>query len=72
MRPWLACGKNVTEGASGPVSFELKHVLEVAAENIDRLPHKKMSMRVTLHDPCNYAVPETLLNSRARYCVHRR
>jgi len=43
-----------TEGASGPVPFEIKHVLEVAAENIDRLPHKKLSMRVTLHDPCNY------------------
>jgi len=50
---WRAA-KMYTEGASGPVPFEIKHVLEVAAENIDRLPHKKLSMRVTLHDPCNY------------------
>lgn len=51
---WRAA-KMYTEGASGPVPFDIKHVLEVAAENIDRLPHKKLPMRVTLHDPCNYA-----------------
>jgi Fe-S oxidoreductase len=51
---WRAA-RMYTEGANGPVPFRIKHVLEVAAENIDRLPVKKLPMRVTLHDPCNYA-----------------
>lgn len=51
---WRAA-KMYTEGANGPVPFEIKHVLEVAAEHIERLPLKKLPMRVTLHDPCNYA-----------------
>jgi Fe-S oxidoreductase len=43
-----------SEGASGPVPFRLRHVLEYAAENLARLPLRRLEMRVALHDPCNY------------------
>jgi len=51
---WRAA-KMYTEGANGPVPFEIRHVLEVAAEHIERMPLKQLPLRVTLHDPCNYA-----------------
>ncbi len=51
---WRAA-KMYTEGANGPAPFEIRHVLEVAADYIDRMPLKKLPLRVTLHDPCNYA-----------------
>ena len=51
---WRAA-KLCTETASGPVSFELRHVIDYAAENLSRLSLRKLPMRVTLHDPCNYA-----------------
>jgi len=43
-----------TQGASGPVPFRLVHVLAFAAENLDRLPLRKLPIRATLHNPCNY------------------
>ncbi|VBB05915.1 alpha-helical ferredoxin [Lucifera butyrica] len=51
---WRAA-KMYTEGASGPVPFELRHIHEITAEHLARLPLKKLNLRVTLHDPCNYA-----------------
>lgn len=51
---WRAA-KMYTEGASGPVPFQLVHVLEYCDEHLAELPLRKMPMRVTLHDPCNYA-----------------
>ncbi len=51
---WRAA-KMYTEGANGPAPFEIRHVLEVAADHIDHMPLKKLPLRVTLHDPCNYA-----------------
>jgi Fe-S oxidoreductase len=43
-----------SQWASGPIPFRLLHVLEYAAENLARLPLKRLEMRVALHDPCNY------------------
>lgn len=51
---WRAA-KMYTEGSSGPVSFEIRHILDYCAEHLDKLPLQKLPMRVTLHDPCNYA-----------------
>jgi Fe-S oxidoreductase len=51
---WRAA-KMYTEGASGPVPYRLMHVLEYCDEHLAELPLRKMPMRVTLHDPCNYA-----------------
>lgn len=47
--------KMFSEGANGAIPFSLMHILELAAQNLDRLPLEKVAMRVTLHDPCNYA-----------------
>jgi len=44
-----------TESASTPVPYRLQHVLDYACENLSRLPLSKLPLRVTLHDPCNYA-----------------
>lgn len=44
-----------TEEASGPVPFRLMHILDYAAQHLDRIPLKKLPLRVALHDPCNYA-----------------
>lgn len=41
-------------GTSGPIPFRLVHVLDYAACHLDRLSLRKLPMRVTLHDPCNY------------------
>ncbi|EAX47851.1 protein of unknown function DUF224, cysteine-rich region domain protein [Thermosinus carboxydivorans Nor1] len=51
---WRAA-KMYTEGANGPAPFKLVHVLDYAAENLPKFKLKKLPMRVTLHDPCNYA-----------------
>lgn len=50
---WRAA-KMYTEGASGPVPFKLMHVLEYCDEHLHELPLRKLPMKVTLHDPCNY------------------
>jgi Fe-S oxidoreductase len=47
--------KMFSEGANGAIPFKIMHILELAAQNLDRLPLKKIEMRVTLHDTCNYA-----------------
>lgn len=44
-----------TAGSVGPVPFRLRHVLQYTAENLAKLPLRKLPLRVTLHDPCNYA-----------------
>ncbi|BAF58872.1 hypothetical protein PTH_0691 [Pelotomaculum thermopropionicum SI] len=44
-----------SEGANGNIPFKIMHVLELAAQNLDKLTLEKAKMRVTLHDPCNYA-----------------
>lgn len=51
---WRAA-KMYSEGANGPTPFEIRHILEVAADHIDSMPVKKLPMRVTYHDPCNYS-----------------
>ncbi|HET6421387.1 MAG TPA: (Fe-S)-binding protein [Geobacteraceae bacterium] len=43
-----------SEGANGPVPFRLVHVLDFLAERLPELPLKKLPLRATLHDPCNY------------------
>lgn len=47
--------KMFSEGANGSIPFKIIHILELAAQNLDRLSLAKIKMRVTLHDPCNYA-----------------
>jgi Fe-S oxidoreductase len=44
-----------TDTASGPVSFRLEHILQYTADQLPRLPLRKLPLRVALHDPCNYA-----------------
>ncbi|MBP1753495.1 MAG: protein of unknown function cysteine-rich region domain protein [Geobacteraceae bacterium] len=44
----------LSEGANGPVTFHLTHILEFAAANISKFRLVKIPMRATLHDPCNY------------------
>lgn len=51
---WRAA-KLYTEAASGPVPFQLIHVLQYAADHLSRLRLHKLPVRVALHDPCNYA-----------------
>lgn len=47
--------KMFSEGAHGVIPFNIVHILELAAQSLNRLPIVKVEMRVTLHDPCNYA-----------------
>jgi len=47
--------KMFSEAANGPVPFKVIHILELVAQNLEKLPLRKAKMRVTLHDPCNYA-----------------
>lgn len=51
---WRAA-KMYTEGLNGPVPFSIKHILEYCDEHLSELILKKLPLRVTLHDPCNYA-----------------
>jgi Fe-S oxidoreductase len=51
---WRAA-KMYTQGANGPVPFEIMHVLEYCDKHLDKLPLKKLPMKMTLHDPCNYS-----------------
>ena len=44
-----------SEGANGPVPFQLVHILDVAASRLSDLRLSKLPLRATLHDPCNYA-----------------
>jgi Fe-S oxidoreductase len=68
---WRAA-KMYSEGANGPLPVRLVHILDFLAENLSNLNIKKLSLRATLHDPCNYArsgdivdTPRTIL----RACV---
>jgi len=51
---WRAA-KMYTNALNGPVPFRLLHIHEYCDEHLAKLPLKKLSLRVTLHDPCNYA-----------------
>jgi Fe-S oxidoreductase len=51
---WRAA-KMYTNALNGPVPFRLLHIHEFCDENLAKLPLKKLPIRVTLHDPCNYA-----------------
>ncbi|MBI5505995.1 MAG: (Fe-S)-binding protein [Deltaproteobacteria bacterium] len=51
---WRAA-RMCAEGAEGPAPFRLVHVLEYVCDSLSRLPLRKLPLRVTLHDPCNYA-----------------
>lgn len=51
---WRAA-KMYTAAINGPVPFAIRHIHEVTAECIGELPLNKLPLRVTLHDPCNYA-----------------
>ncbi|NUQ65143.1 MAG: (Fe-S)-binding protein [Pirellulales bacterium] len=55
-----------TEAASGPVRFRLMHVLDYTARNLGRLALRRLSMRVALHDPCNYARAGDLIDEPRR------
>jgi Fe-S oxidoreductase len=50
---WRAA-KMYTEGCNGIFPFGLVHILEYCAAHLDRLRFKRLPLRVTLHDPCNY------------------
>ncbi len=50
---WRAA-KIYTNGLNGPVPFRLLHIHEFCDENLAKLPLKKLPLKVTLHDPCNY------------------
>ncbi|MEG6586649.1 sulfate reduction electron transfer complex DsrMKJOP subunit DsrK [Dendrosporobacter sp. 1207_IL3150] len=51
---WRAA-KMYSEGVNGPIPFEIIHILDFCALNLDNLQLRKLPLRVTLHDPCNYA-----------------
>ncbi len=55
-----------TDAASGPVAFQLVHVLDYTARHLDRLPLRKLPMRVALHDPCNYVRAGDLVDEPRR------
>jgi Fe-S oxidoreductase len=50
---WRAA-KMYTEGCNGIFPFGLVHILEYCAAHLNRLRFKRLPLRVTLHDPCNY------------------
>lgn len=62
---WRAA-KMFSEGANGPLSFFLEHVLDFVSERLDGLKLKKIPMKATLHDPCNYARGTGLVESPRR------
>jgi Fe-S oxidoreductase len=62
---WRAA-RLATEAAAGPVPYRLIHVLDYVAAHLGRLPLKKLPMRVTLHDPCNYVRGGGLVEQRRR------
>jgi Fe-S oxidoreductase len=51
-----------SEGANGPVTFKLTHILEYAAANLSKFNLVKLPLRATLHDPCNYGRAAGLLD----------
>jgi Fe-S oxidoreductase len=51
---WRAA-KMYTEGATGAADFGIIHILDYAYQNLPKLRLQKQDMRVSLHDPCNYA-----------------
>jgi Fe-S oxidoreductase len=55
-----------TNGLSGPVPFWLRHILEFCDEHLAQLPLKKLPLRVTLHDPCNYVRAGDLIEQPRR------
>lgn len=59
---WRAA-RMYSEGADGPVDFQLEHVLDFVAERLPRLRLSRLPMRATLHDPCNYGRGAGLLDS---------
>jgi len=50
---WRAA-RMYSEGANGPLPLNLTHILELAAERLPELNLRKLPIRATLHDPCNY------------------
>jgi Fe-S oxidoreductase len=62
-----------SEGANGPVPFQLIHVLEFVSDRLSDLKLEKLPMRATLHDPCNYARGAGLMDpprNLMKACVH--
>lgn len=66
---WRAA-KMYSEGANGPLPLRLVHILDFVAGNLPKLNIKKIPLRATLHDPCNYAragdiveAPRTILQA---------
>jgi len=62
---WRAA-KMFSEGANGPIRFSLEHVLDFVAERLHDLKLRKLPMKATLHDSCNYARGTGLLDSPRR------
>ncbi len=61
-----------SEGADGPVNFQLEHVLDFVAARLQRLSLSRLPIRATLHDSCNYGRGTGLLDSPrllVRACV---
>lgn len=50
---WRAA-KMYTEGLNGPVAFKIVHILDYCDKYLNQLNFNKLSIRVALHDPCNY------------------
>ncbi|OPY12527.1 MAG: succinate dehydrogenase/fumarate reductase iron-sulfur subunit [Syntrophus sp. PtaB.Bin138] len=51
---WRAA-RMYSEGANGPFPYRMTHILPFVEERLADLSFAKLSMRATLHDPCNYA-----------------
>lgn len=62
---WRAA-KMFSEGANGPIPFVLEHVLDFVSERLQGLKLKKLPMKATLHDSCNYARGTGLIDSPRR------
>lgn len=66
---WRAA-KMCTDGISAPVNFRLVHILDFADEcltkGLIKLDSSQNPVRVTLHDPCNYARAGDLIEQPRR------
>jgi Fe-S oxidoreductase len=58
--------KMYTNGLNGPVPFELIHIHHYCDKHLDKLPLKKLPMKVTLHDPCNYVRADHMVEQPRR------
>jgi Fe-S oxidoreductase len=62
---WRAA-KMYTNGLNGPVPFELIHIHHYCDRHLEQLPLKKLPIKVTLHDPCNYVRADHMVEQPRR------